>query len=428
MHWILLSALAQATQPAVLGQSEARSVVLVLAPSLEERSVRCDDLDGDGVWSCPAGELPPRLEALGLLVDGATLVQSLDVALGQAPEAVVLEQVGQGLRVSTSPLAPREGGAGSRPGAAVLMAEVRVPGEAAPRLAVTSARGTEELACEDGGRFPDLVANDGARTCAGLVPDGAVELTLRLPGQPPRRLGELTWPPEIGLRQVRVDERGASVASWPVLDRAKAAPRREDAPRVSPPNNPMEPGQGKPIDAPGGLGVGLATLSAAGLLALGWRVGRGRPRPIPHARPLPPPPVVPGAPAGSAIFRVPAGQAEQALGWLVGRLAATRPVLVVGEGVGVGGPGVVLASTSPDVDDVAEAVRAIARRAIAPPAVVARAGLLSWAGGVGQTPESALLAALPPGAILALVLTGEPAPAALPEVTLTSLEGQWRVR
>lgn len=447
MSWLLWSSLAFATQPAVLGVGEARSVVLVLAPTLEERSTRCDDLDGDGVWTCPAGALPAELEALGVLVDGQRLSQLTDVTLGESPAAVVIERQGEALRVSTSPLAPREGGGGARPGAAVLMVEVRTGDASAPRLAVQSARGSDELACQDDGRFPDPVANDGVRTCAGLVEDGAVTLTLRLPGQAPQALGELSWPPEVGLRQVRIDERGAAVSSWPILDRAAAqAPRREDAPRVQgppqgapggsgAPGAPQQPGgqmQVTPQTGPDRLQLTLAGVLALTLFGVGWRIGRARPGPIPHARALPPPPALPGAPAGSVIFRVPADQISSAMAWLAGRLSATRPVLVVETDPRTLGAiqtgGAVLAATSPDVDDVLEAATAVARRAIAAPALLVRSGTLSWAGGLGNTPEATLLAGLPSGVILVIVQGAEPAPVALPEVTLTPHEGQWRAR
>jgi hypothetical protein len=324
------------------------------------------------------------------------------------------------------------------------MAQVQGTGDAAPRLSVSGPRGVSELACDDDGRFPDAVANDGTRTCAGLVEDGALELSLRLPGQTPRALGSLSWPPEIGLRQVRIDERRASVASWPVLNRSAATPRREDAPRVQGPGSPQPgpqqgPGPGgqmqvAPASGPSALQLALAGGMALGLFGLGWRLGRGRPGPIPHARALPPPPALPGAPAGSAIFRVEATEIPAAASWLAGRYAAVRPVLVVEPGAdsriaaaAQPSPGaVLLSSTSVDVDDVAASVTAVARRAIAPPVVLARSGALSWSGGMGGTPESALLAALPPGAILVLVLGDELAPVALPEVRLAPREGEWR--
>ncbi len=437
MSWLLWSSLAFATQPAVIGAGEARSVVLLLAPGLEERSVRCDDLDGDGVWTCPAGELPAELDAVGLLLDGERLVQARELTLGEAPEAVVIERLGDTLRLSTRPLEPRAGGGTPRPGSAALLVEVRVDGESAPRLSVEGARGSVELACPDDGRFPDPVANDGARTCAGLVDDGELTLSLRLPGQAPRALGSLSWPPEIGLRQVRVDEQGAAVASWPILDRA-SMPRREDAPRVQgPPPGPGEPQQpGGPtpgaLSGPDGLQLAISVLLALAVGGIAWRIGRGRPGAIPHARALPPPPILPGAPAGSLILRAPAGQGSALAGWLLPRLAQLRPVLVVDPALRAApspGPGsVILFSVSSDVDDVLDSVSAVAARAIVPPAVLARAGALSWAGGLGNTPEATLLAGLPSGAILVLVLEGEPAPAALPELTLSPHEGEWRAR
>jgi len=442
MLWLLWSSLALSAQPAIVGVGEARSVVLLLAPGLEERSVRCDDQDGDGVWTCPAGELPAHLDALGVLVDGTSLTQVQDVTLGDAPEAITLERAGEALRVSTTRRAPASGGGAARPGQAVLMAQIQGGGDNAPRLSVSGSRGASELACDDDGRFPDAVANDGTRTCVGLVEDGTLELSLRLPGAAPRALGSLSWPPEVGLRQVRIDEHGAAVASWTVLNRSAAAPRREDAPRVQGPGSPppaQAPGPGGQVQmAPGGGGDALQ-LTVAGALALalfglGWRLGSGRPGPIPFARALPPPPALPGAPTGSVIFRVEPDQIPGAASWLAARYAAVRPVLVVEPGAesriaaaAQPSPGaVLLSSTSVDVDDVLVSVTAVARRAITPPVVLARAGALSWSGGLGGSSESALLAALPPGAILVLVLGDELAPVALPEVRLAPREGEWR--
>lgn len=443
--WVL-SALG--AQPSVLGVGEARSVVLVLAPSLEERAVRCDDQDGDGIWTCPAGELSASYAALGLLIDGRTLVQTQAVTVGEAPEGLLIERLGESLRVSPSAPPARDGGGAPRPGASVLLAEVRGVGASAPRLGVATPQGPLDIVCEDSGRFPDPVANDGVHTCAGLVPDGALKLSLRLPGQPERDLGSQTWPPELGLRQLRVDAKGATVASWPILNRSSgAAPRREDGPRVQSGGQGQpgqgQPGQGQPgqpgpggppgagAELPmGGASSGQLALAAIGAALVGlvaWRIGRGAPAPIPFARALPPPPPFDGAPAGSFILRAPAGQGRAVLAWALQRLSASRPVLVVGGGAeGLAAVGPALLASSPDVDDVLSATASITRRAIAPPAVLCSAGALSLVGGVGRTPEQALLMGLPPGAILVLVLEGDPAPVSLPEVTSRASGGEWR--
>lgn len=442
MLWLLWSSLALAAQPAIVGVGEARSVVLLLAPGLEERSVRCDDQDGDGVWTCPAGELPTHLDAIGVIVDGARPVQLQDLTLGDAPEAITLELAGTTMRLSTTPRQKVASTGAGKPGQAVLVAQVHAAGKGAPRLTMAVPQHSVDAPCQDDGRWPDVVANDQTWTCLGLVDDGPLHLSLYPPDGAIRDLGSLSWPPEIGLRQVRIDEQGAAVASWTLLDRSATPPRREDAPRVQGPGAtppPQGPGPGGQVQmAPGG-GTDALPLAAAGGLALalfglGWRVGRGRPGPIPFARALPPAPALPGAPAGSVIFRVEAAQIAPAASWLAARYAAVRPVLVVEPGAdsriaGAAQPSpgaVLLSSTSVDVDDVAASVTAVARRAIAPPVVLARSGALSWSGGLGATPESALLAALPPGAILVLVLGDEAAPAALPEVRLAPREGEWR--
>ncbi len=448
--WVL-SALG--AMPSVLGVGEARSVVLVMAPSLDERAVRCDDQDGDGVWTCPAGELSASYAALGLLIDGRTLVQTQGVTVGEAPQGVTIERLGDSLRVSASAPPAREATGAARPGANVLMAQVKGVGTGAPRLGVATPQGPLDIVCEDSGRFPDPVANDGTHTCAGLVPDGELTLSLRLPGQPERALGAQRWPPEVGLRQLRVDSAGATVASWPILDRASGgAPRREDGPRAQGPGQGQQPGgqqpggqqpggpqpQGQPPGPPGagaalpvgGSSGGQLALAALGALVVGlaaWRIGRGQPAEIPFARALPPPPPFPGAPAGSFILRAPPGQRGAVLGWALSRLSASRPVLVVGPGLeGLHAAGPALVASSPDVDDVLRATAAIARRAIAPPAVLCSEGALSLVGEVGRTPEAALLNALPPGVIVVLVLEGTPAPVALPELGVRSDGGEWR--
>ena len=102
-------------------------------------------------------------------------------------------------------------------------------------------------------------------------------------------------------------------------------------------------------------------------------------------------------------------------------------MLVVGPGPeGLHAAGPALVASSPDVDDVLRATAAIARRAIAPPAVLCSEGALSLVGEVGRTPEAALLNALPPGVIVVLVLEGTPAPVALPELGVRSDGGEWR--
>ena len=436
--WVL-SALG--AMPSVLGVGEARSVVLVMAPSLDEVAVRCDDQDGDGVWTCPAGELRPSYAALGLLIDGRTLVQTQGVTVGEAPQGLTIERLGDRLRVSEGAPPAREASAEARAGAAVLMAEVRGVGEGAPRLGIQTAQGPVDIVCEDSGRFPDPVANDGVHTCAGLAPEGELALSLRLPGQPERALGALRWPPEVGLRQLRVDAAGATVASWPILDRASGgAPRREDGPRAQGPAGGQQPSgqQGQPPGPPGagaalpvgGTSGGQLALAGLGALVVGlaaWRIGRGSPPEIPFARALPPPPAFPGAPLGSFILRAPPGQGGAVLAWALDRLSASRPVLVVGPGAeALHAAGPALVAGSPDVDDVLRATAAIARRAIAPPAVLASGGALSLVGEVGRTPEAALLNDLPTGAILVLVLEGIQAPVALPEVALRADGGEWR--
>lgn len=430
---LLLTAAALASPPTVLGAADARSVVLIVADSAtEERAVRCDDLDGDGAWTCPAGALPPRLEAVGLLIDGRTLIQSQGVALGEAPAAVVLERVGTALRVSTDPPAPRAAGPDSRPGAAVLVAELRGEEGGSPKLMINASDQRLELTCSDDGAFPDRLRNDGVHTCLGLVPDGPLRLSSRSPQGGSRALGELSWPPELGLRQVRIEGAAATVASWPVLDRAASAPpRREDAPRAQgpPQGSPQAPGAGAPLaDGPSGLQTALAALGGLILAGVVWRIASGRPTTIPNAVPLAPPPVVAGGPTGSALYRAPAGQRDRLARWLMQRLSQSAPVLWVGAPLDESaprGPGPVWLARSTDVEDVAAAARALARRGV-PPAVVCAAGLLTCPGAVGPAPEAALLRLLPHGAILALALEDGAAPVALPEVRMTPHESEWR--
>lgn len=426
---LLALSVALAAPPTVLGVGEAESVVLLLAEGVAERSVRCDDRDGDGLWTCPAGSWPPRLDALGLFIDGKTLLQTRTVTLGDAPAAVSIERVGESLRVSDTAAAPRPGGGPARSGRAALLVEVLGATGGAPRLGLAGDGTQQELACEDGGRFPDRAPNDGVHTCVGLVPDVALHLSLRLSDGVTQDLGTLRWPPELGLRQAKVEKGSAAVASWPVLDRAAASPpRRADAPRVEAP--PPGPGQ----NSPGGGGPSPAALALAGamaavLLVAAARLARGPDSAIPNTMALPSAPLFPGAPAGSAVYRVEPGQSASALRWVAEALARSRPVLVLASSAaGSPGAGVLLACLSPDADDVADAALAIGRRAVVPPAVVVPAGALTWAGGLGRTPESVLLQRLAPGAILAVVIESGPAPVALPELALVPFEGQWRTR
>ena len=208
---LLLAGLARAAPPVILGAGDATSVVLIVAEREEEKAFRCDDQDGDGAWTCPAGDLAPRLRALGVLIDGTTLLQTRDVALGENPPAVRIERVEDQLRVETTPAAPRPASGRPRPGLAALVVEVQQPGRGAPRLDLSGSGQQRSVSCEDGGRFPDRSVNDGIHTCLALVGDGPVRLTLRAPEGAPQDLGEPNWTPEQGLRQLRVDENGAII-------------------------------------------------------------------------------------------------------------------------------------------------------------------------------------------------------------------------
>lgn len=440
MLTLLAIAVAHAATPQVLGVGDARSVVLIVGRGVEERAARCDDLNGDGLWACPPQDLPTRPEVLGLLLDGATLRSVTGVNLGEAPETVVVERVGELLRVDTSPPPPRPATAAARQGSSALLVEVQ--GAASPRLTATGEQSRVELSCDDGGEFPDRIANDGTWSCAGVSPEGDLHLSLRGAGGGARELGTLRWPPEQGLRQVRVDANGAAVATWPILSRNAAGgrrdetPRREDAGQAHAPP-PQDGGPHRGGTPPGGAPSGgstaptsmwISALGAVGLGLLAWRVAAGRRRPVPHAQLVPLPPILSGGPAGSAVYRVPAGRASEAAAWIASRAARVRPVLMVGVSAPTSVEGPVWVARSRDADDVAEAASAIAARATCPPLIIATPGAITYAGAVGPAPESALLRALPEGAILALLHEDGLIPVSLPEITLNVFEGQWRAR
>jgi hypothetical protein len=441
-------ALAAAPVARVGGLGAARSVALLVQKGDEVAAIPCNDaavapdVAPDGIWSCGPFPLVTGAVRVGVVRDGR-LLDAGTAELGGAPLVLVVS----GGAATLGGTLPAPAATAPQAGAPTVVARVTGLGEgSAPVVRLQGSGGGVELMCRDDGVFPDVVRNDAVHGCAGPAPGAGAEVSVNGKDGATRSYGKVSWEAGQALGYLVVDgaagvarvERFTLNPFPPPEDTSGTAPPPGPEPKPPapvPPTAPVSPQPGgeqaptPPEDAnrregeerspvatrealpsaplsPAALLVAFA-LGAGGVLAFQRRGAR-----LPALLQLQPsPPLLPGGPGlADGPVAVCVSDPVAFAATLLPALARHRRVVLVAPAGAAFPPvpdGPVYRSAGFDCQEIEAAVRALARTAGPPVAVLVVGEGLTEPGAVAPDPVRTLRAGLGAGVWFGVVTAGD---------------------
>lgn len=250
--WILVQTLALAApiQVQIAGVGGGVGVSAVVQGAGSAVVVGCAD-DGvapdavvDGRWTCGPAEVSGPTVTVTPIVDGRAGAGGGTDDPWSSGTGVVALQVSRGVSTvsvdpkSLVPVAPT----GASPLIPLIVARVvGASDQGAPVVTLSTGAGVTQLACRDDGRFPDVKRNDSEPTCAGVSTASAAGIALQSGAGTRADFGQITWPSG-AVRYVTLDVAHTTLATEPfsLVDVADASaageqggpePRRAEADR-----------------------------------------------------------------------------------------------------------------------------------------------------------------------------------------------------